>query len=292
MRKFLRGQSTNLIRLGVVAFFAWLAYQALYLDFRFGDSIWQLQQTPEQRFYYFVLTRIGPELAGIVIGLVVIDALNERRSRDQLREQLIRQMSSPHPDVSHTATEELRANLWHIDDHLEGHDFRDANLPKVNLIDANLKRANFARANLQEASLDDACLQEAIFFDADLSNASLSFARLNGANLTQANLEGANLTHANLEGALLSLAQLTKANLESANLTGADLRAANLERAKLRNANLTNADLEGANLSRANLESAIVTIQQLRTARSVEWLFLPDGQQIGYVIPPNDDEEE
>ncbi len=49
---------------------------------------------------HLILKNIGPEMAGIVIGVVTIDYLNERRQIEQLKQQLIRQMGSPIRDVA------------------------------------------------------------------------------------------------------------------------------------------------------------------------------------------------
>lgn len=56
------------------------------------------------------LTSVGPELAGIFIGAVTLDILNERRQQEQFKGQLIRQMGSPYNEVAESAVRDLAAH--------------------------------------------------------------------------------------------------------------------------------------------------------------------------------------
>lgn len=96
------------------------------------------------------LINIAPELAGIVIGVLTIDYLNERRQEEQLKSQLILQMASKHNDVTDTVVRQLRAKGWLTDGTLKG-----AELGWANLADADLQEANLENAKLYYSILDD-----------------------------------------------------------------------------------------------------------------------------------------
>ncbi len=104
---------------------------------------------------------ISTELASIAITVLVIDALNERRTIQQEKENLILQMSSPTNSIAREAVRVLRMRGW--------------------LTDGTLKGANLLRANLKKAYLDRADLREASFYKADLQGAYLQRSDLNGA---------------------------------------------------------------------------------------------------------------
>jgi uncharacterized protein YjbI with pentapeptide repeats len=154
--------------------------------------------------------------------------LNERRSKQVLKDELMHAMSSNNPAVSLRAVEELRNREW--------------------LYDGSLVGGNFAAANLSEADL----------FMANLSDTKLQMAVLEGANLFMANLESCNLRRANLHGASLVQTNLQKAMMQEDDLSGADLSMCNLGRANLRLANLCGANLYAANLWGVNLHGAVL----------------------------------
>jgi len=79
---------------------------------------------------------------------------------------------------------------------------------------------------------------------------------------------------------LMRGAHLRHANLEDAELTGADFSDADLVEARLRGALLRDADLNNADLSGADLTHAKVSIRQLRQARRLEGVTLPDGTRL------------
>ena len=175
------------------------------------------------------LKSIGSELAGIVIGIVTIDFLNERRQEQQLKQQLILQMSSRHNDVAETAVAVLRARGWLEDGTLIGADLNSANLSGVDLSKANLKKANLQSANLQGANLSHIKLTKADLCganlqEANLSNANLVWAKLDSADLRAANVVSANLQHAWMRWAKLDNAELGESKLWQAVLTGASFQ--------------------------------------------------------------------
>ena len=126
------------------------------------------------------LTSVGPKLAGIAIGVVTIDYLNERRQEKQFKAQLIRQMASPHNDVADPALRELTHHNWVSDGSLQG-----ANLIKANLTKAWLVGADLAEADLTKAILTEALLTRANLFKAFLSKVTLIEAKLIGTMLKE-----------------------------------------------------------------------------------------------------------
>ena len=220
-----QGLRDNKGRVILVTIFIALALIALNMDYKYPDGTqWVLCDCAWGEWLANALISVGPELAGIVIGVVTIDYLNERRQDKQLREQLILQMGSKNNDVTDTAIRALRARGW--------------------LEDGSLKGAFLPAPNLEEAILKDANLEGAYLIAANLEGALLSGSNLKGADLREANLEGAILIVTDLSGADLGGASLKWAYLIGANLEGANLFRANLESVKLGEANL-----EGATMS-------------------------------------------
>ena len=244
---------------------------------------------------------MGPELAGIVIAAVTIDALAERRQRQSRKAQLIRQLGSKYRDVTEMALLELKHEGWLYDGSLRGVILVGADLSGANLIDAHLSEINFWETNLSEAFLIGANLAGACLVNSNLTNAIMR-----GANLSEANLESANLAHVELDDANLTRARLWRPNLgwtymervnlsyarlEEADLIRASLRFANLEEANLSRSDLSHADLPMANLKGTILRDAKLaeaylrdaknwTVGQFRQARTVEGAIMPDGVQL------------
>ena len=247
---------SNRGRLLLMAIFACLGIWGLLLEGK--DDL-----TTVQRF----IRGMGPELAGIVIAAVTIDALAERRLEQERRAQLIRQLGSQYRDITEMAIIELTHKGW----------LEDGSLSGLILDKADLSGANLSRANLSGA----------VLVRVNLSGADLGWANLSGAYLGWANLSGAKLWDANLSGALLEQADLSGAYLVGVNLSGASLLQANLSGASLWNANLSGAsvggaDLSGAGLSRANLGKAKGwTIEQLEQVEEPGGAIMPDGIQLG-----------
>ncbi|MFC0633254.1 pentapeptide repeat-containing protein [Brevundimonas balnearis] len=147
-----------------------------------------------------------------------------------------------------------------------------ANLSEANLSGANLSEADLSGAYLRGANLSGAYLSRAYLSEADLSRADLSRADLRGANLRRADLREADLSRADLRGANLRGAYLSRADLR-----GANLRGAYLSRAYLSEADLSRADLSEAYLSRANLSRADLREANLRGAKNLDDMIMPDG---------------
>jgi uncharacterized protein YjbI with pentapeptide repeats len=134
-------------------------------------------------------------------------------------------------------------------------------------------------ADLSGVDLSWAGLIEAYLHDVNLREANLYGVRLIGADLGPADLREADLREAGLEQADLSIADLREAEMIGAYLRGTDLRLADLREASLIEAYLEGTKLKGADLGKADLKGAIAwTVEQLRTAKSLEETTMPDGK--------------
>ncbi|MEO1606289.1 MAG: pentapeptide repeat-containing protein [Pseudomonadota bacterium] len=143
-------------------------------------------------------------------------------------------------------------------------DFRDAQLPAVNLQKEDLSGGLFDRANLSGAFLTGVQAANGSFQGTDLRGARLGYAKLNQADLRWAQLQGAILIGAQLQGAFLN-----GARLQGAFLNGAQLQGAGLGRAQLQGANLVGAEFdEATSLKDATLRGA--------SLREVDCTSLPE----------------
>jgi len=118
--------------------------------------------------------------------------------------------------------------------------------------------------SLHGIDLDAADLTKADLSDADLSYASCGATRLSGAFAEDALFVGATITGAHLEGANFSNADFTSADLRWSDLTDSDL---------------TGACMDSADLTGAVLQGSKVTIEQLRHAKCIRNVTMPDGRK-------------
>jgi uncharacterized protein YjbI with pentapeptide repeats len=172
-------------------------------------------------------------LLGTVFTIGVIDRLNGRRARQQLKAQLIRELGASDNGIAARAGRELRAHGWLYDGSLAHAELDEANLEGAKLENANLRYVSLFRANLKAAKLSKANLRETELSQANLRNADLWQASLRGALATGITLSAANLSDANVQDAELSYAGLQDAVLLGANLKGAILSNADLQGAVL-----------------------------------------------------------
>jgi uncharacterized protein YjbI with pentapeptide repeats len=231
----------------------------------------------------------GTELAGIVITVLVIDRLNDRRAKRQEKEALILQMGSPSKVLAVEAARILRLHEWgwNEDSSLQGKLFPFAdltganlswcNLSKARLDNASLKNTDLRYANLKGTGFNGASLEGAFLLGADLENANLKEANLRCTSMSSSIPEGVNFT-------LLSfLDPVGRKNLEIKRPDQVNMCSANLYRANLEAADLTSADLTGADLARANLKGAVAGHDEIETYKrfaKVERLYqavMPDG---------------
>lgn len=106
------------------------------------------------------------------------------------REELVRALRDPLPEVALCALEEMKARGYLLDGTLEWAYLRYTDLAGADIRDAQLQRADLRKAQLSGAILADANLRGACLSGADLSGASMSGADLRGAILTKTKLLG------------------------------------------------------------------------------------------------------
>lgn len=272
------GLKSNKARVLVIVAFILLALWAVTLNHYhlvIGHSNFGLWATT-------FLVSVGPELAGIVIGVVTIDYLNERRQDRQLKEQLILQLGSHYRDVTDTAIRALRARGWLEDGSLDEARLLGANLSKAGLEGARLRGALLTRANLNGAILCGADLRGARLGGANLRNAIMPDVDLQNANLLGANLEGASPWRCNLKESILCGVNFTDSILEQSDLNGADLREANLSGAKVTAAQLSEAGyLSGATMPDGTMlrnPDPIVYEPNPDGPTFEEWLIMQESQ--------------
>lgn len=230
-------------------------------------------------FISFVLKDFGPELAGIALAVVTIDALNERRQKHQQIERLIMELNSGNPELVASALRTLRTTggqppfrTWLTDGTMNRAALSGVNLENVNLFGAKLKYSVFWGGNLRAADLSEADLQGADFHGTNLEGAYFHKAALRQVTFQQSHFQG----QVSLRGAFL-----WRADLEKANFLGVDLENADLYGANLRGANLESVKLKGADLIDTNLEEArSLTDIQLRQAGRLEGAIMPDGTKL------------
>ena len=278
---------SNRGRILIIAMFTWLAIWGFLLEGQDNLSTWQR-----------LIRSLGPSMAGIVIAAVTIEALAERRIKQERKAQLIRQMGSRYRDVTEMAIIELRHKGWLEDGSLSGAYLRQANLSGADLGGADLSGADLRGADLSGAQLWQANLSGAKLDLANLSGDDLTRANLSRAGLWRANLTRADLEWANLSGAWLSETTLSGAHLQGTDLSGAHLQGADLSGAYLAESTLTMriralANLSGANLTGANLSGVYLwTITQLEQARTLVGAIMPDGVQLGQEETGDREDEE
>jgi uncharacterized membrane protein len=105
---------------------------------------------------------ISTELISIVITILVIDGLNERRAIQQEKQALILQMSSPTNFIAKEAARILRMRGWLTDGTLQGANLLRANLRKVLLVKADLRGALFYKAEIWDAYFHETNLTGAV----------------------------------------------------------------------------------------------------------------------------------
>ncbi len=150
-------------------------------------GIWTFVK-PVQTLVLAFYANVSAELGSILLTILVIDALNEKRTKAQEKRRLIQQMGSPDNGFALEAVRISRAEGW----------LEDGSLKGVNLWEANLAGARMWRANFENVSLEAA----------DLTGANLSGANLTGAILWNTNLAGAELRNAIIDGATFEGATL------------------------------------------------------------------------------------
>lgn len=119
---------------------------------------------------------VGAELASIALTVLVIDALNERRSELREKRDLIAQLSADDNGIARHAIKTLWSRGWLQDGTIRGASLWGANLEKANLGECDLRDTNLWAANLRGTDLWTD-LRGANLKDADLAHARLSHPR-------------------------------------------------------------------------------------------------------------------
>lgn len=179
------------------------------------------------------LANVSPELFGIGVTILVIDAANERRAAGERKQELALQMGSPDSGFAIEAVRILRHQNWLTDGTLRGVALTHASLAGADLYQADLQHAVLHFTSLTGANLRRANLAGAELIGTDLRHADLPEANLSHTLLKDARCQGTNLWKANLQGAAARQTDFSGATLENTNLKGAKLTAANLAGASL-----------------------------------------------------------
>ena len=216
---------------------------------RFFDLLWRFGIFLVAVIIALLLNEMGsnfiqnliPEALSIIVTILFIDYLNERRAERLFKQQLIMDAGSKSNDKALDAIHQIERRGWLYGENglLKARYLRSANLQNANLSHVNLQGSFLADANLQNATLFHTNLSFTNLHQADLFSARLLSATLYSANLSMTNLQNVLLQETNLE-----LAQLGRANLRGAILWKANMKGSNLEYAYLREANLSEAEFD------------------------------------------------
>ncbi len=151
---------------------------------------------------------------GVILG---IDELNRRRSAQEYKRDIIRQMASRSNDFALDAARIAKDEGWLEDGSLAKYSFKSANLAGADLWRANFTEGFLWEANLTGSQLSNASLARALLMRANFTGAHLLFADFTNAQLNQATFTGASLWGACFVGADLSSANFTETNPREAN---------------------------------------------------------------------------
>jgi len=114
---------------------------------------------------------VSAELASIAFTILIIDYLNERREKRNLKERLIREMQTRDNGAANRAVRELMVQGWHKDGSLHGKFLNYANLENVFLRDVDFTGARLHRANFRNAWMRRVILNGANLSGSDFTNA-------------------------------------------------------------------------------------------------------------------------
>lgn len=168
------------IALGILGIIIFLhGYTYLYQGFNYTALI--------SDFY----ANIAVDLLSIVLTVLILDKLNERRAEQQEeseKQSIIGQIGSNNNTFALEAVKLADRKGWLADGSLNGQ---------------NLSNANLEEAYLANAKLNNVNLENSVLYKANLSGATLNGANLNNTNLTRANFRVADLRGASFKDAIL-----------------------------------------------------------------------------------------
>lgn len=160
------------------------------------------------------------ELLGIFVTVFIIDKMNDIRAKEELKEQIIREMGNRNNSIVLRAIREAVGHGWLTNGAFRGKWFEFSNMNYGELHNADLQGtelnySKFKKAQLYKANLSNAHMQGANFQDAwmpfiNLQNTWLKDANLQNANLMEADLFNAHIEDANLQNANVTDEQLSK----------------------------------------------------------------------------------
>lgn len=183
-----------------------------------------------------LMGNLGTELLGALVTYLIFERFvrgrerleDEEKERQENTHRWIRDLRSRSNDLAIRASNELKAQGYHIGDTLVGINLKDSKLDNICFPKAVLNEVTFRGASLVGADLTEAELRNTDFSGANLEGTTLSRACLNGAILDGANLRGAilngaDLTHASMRGAVLTDARLDDSILDQVIMPDSDI---------------------------------------------------------------------
>ncbi|WP_321494331.1 pentapeptide repeat-containing protein [uncultured Desulfobacter sp.] len=141
---------------------------------------------------------------------------------------------------------------------LEGANFEELDLSKIDLKNAHLNDASFCRCTLKQTMFMNAALRNTKFDGADLSGAKFTAADIQNARFTSVLAKGVDFTFAKLMYTDFHEADVTGANFDRADLLRAVFHAADLTKSTLKHANIKAITLTESRLYGTRFNAAIV----------------------------------
>ena len=181
-------------------------YRVAFLLTIIAIAIWYFSQVTLDELW----PNIIPELLSISITIFIIDTLYSRRSDDERKQILIKQLGSKNNAVATEALKELDARGWLSDGTLEGAFLLLANLDGNSLTGADLRRVSLSSASLRNTTWFETDLEGAFLDNADLREASLSIHAV-GPHYAEAYMKGVSLFGSDLRKARVRPEQLAQA---------------------------------------------------------------------------------
>lgn len=148
-------------------------------------------------------------LLGVALTVLVIDRLNEKRSKAERKDTLIRDLGVGDKSVSLRALNEL-ANVFA-------------------LTDGSLSKKDFTKSEFFEIDLAGFVADNALFIGSKFIKCDLANSSLIEASLNDAFFEKCGMDQSNLEKASMIQSTFIACDLRNANITGADLRGAHFK---------------------------------------------------------------
>jgi len=150
-------------------------------------------------------------------------------------------------------------------------------LQKTNLEDVNLHGASMIRANFEGAFLESSIFEDANFIETNMKKTQMMYSNFENSYLNEVDFQNSNLVCANFKNALISGSNFFKANLRGANFEGVRSLFVNFSNSDLSGSKFGNTLLLDVDLRNANLKDATIELYQLKYAKELDGLIMPDG---------------